>query len=610
MADLDLAVQTVVERCLAVQAGEEVLVVADPGTREIGEALRDGRRRRGRRRRPRVMDAARRPTAPSRRRRSPPRWPPPTSSSRRPPARSRTPGRARPRREAGARGATLPGVTADMLARLMAVDFDALPRAAAARSPTCSRTPTRRTSPARAAPTCGSTCAAATGIPDDGDLTAARRVRQPAVRRGLHRAARRARGVFVRSPGRDRARAGRPGRAHRRGRPPRRRHAARRASACSPRCAGAGEQGTNLAELGVGTNEQRDADRQRPRGREDPRHRPRRLRRERGDRRHRVGARPPGLRRARRRRSTSAGTRCSTRAGSCPRVTAAAARRPQRLRGPRRGRRSTRSAPPSPRAARGCSTSTPTPTTTAPSSRSPAEPGALAPALARGRARGGRADRPHAATTAVHPRVGAVDVAPVVLLDAARPRRGVRRGAGGGRRARARSASRSSSTARSPAGARAPSCAAAARRAGRAHRAGELRPTSARAPHPTAGAVLVAARPPLVAFNLELAPPATLATPARSPRAIREGGGRGCPGVRAIGLELPRAGRRPGLDERRGPPRAARCAAVVAAVRRHAPVRAAELVGLAPARGVRRLPGRRAAPRPAGTIEHALATLD
>ena len=36
--------------------------------------------------------------------------------------------------------------------------------------------------------------------------------------------------------------------------------------------------------------------------------------------------------------------------------------------------------------------------------------------------------------------------------------------------------------------------------------------------HPTAGAVLVSAREPLVAFNVELAPPATLGTRARSRR--------------------------------------------------------------------------------------------
>ena len=42
--------------------------------------------------------------------------------------------------------------------------------------------------------------------------------------------------------------------------------------------------------------------------------------------------------------------------------------------------------------------------------------------------------------------------------------------------------------------------------------------------HPTAGAVLVAARPPLVAFNIELAPPATLEQAREIAAAIREDG--------------------------------------------------------------------------------------
>ena len=45
--------------------------------------------------------------------------------------------------------------------------------------------------------------------------------------------------------------------------------------------------------------------------------------------------------------------------------------------------------------------------------------------------------------------------------------------------------------------------------------------------HPTAGAVLVAARPPLVAFNVELAPPATLDDARAIAAAIREGGPEG-----------------------------------------------------------------------------------
>ena len=41
MSDLGPAVETVVRRCLRVEAGEEVVVVVDLATRMIGEALRD-----------------------------------------------------------------------------------------------------------------------------------------------------------------------------------------------------------------------------------------------------------------------------------------------------------------------------------------------------------------------------------------------------------------------------------------------------------------------------------------------------------------------------------------------------------------------------------------
>ena len=40
MPDLAPAVATVVRRCLAVAEGEDVLVIVDEDTREIGEALR------------------------------------------------------------------------------------------------------------------------------------------------------------------------------------------------------------------------------------------------------------------------------------------------------------------------------------------------------------------------------------------------------------------------------------------------------------------------------------------------------------------------------------------------------------------------------------------
>src|SRR5690349_11331479 len=49
--------------------------------------------------------------------------------------------------------------------------------------------------------------------------------------------------------------------------------------------------------------------------------------------------------------------------------------------------------------------------------------------------------------------------------------------------------------------------------------------------HPRAGATLVAARPPLIAFNLELAHPATLDTARAIAARIRESGADGLPGV-------------------------------------------------------------------------------
>ncbi|HZE04407.1 MAG TPA: hypothetical protein VE127_04235 [Solirubrobacteraceae bacterium] len=99
--------------------------------------------------------------------------------------------------------------------------------------------------------------------------------------------------------------------------------------------------------------------------------------------------------------------------------------------------------------------------------------------------------------------------------------------------------------------------------------------------HPTAGAVLVAARPPLVAFNVELAPPATLRDAKAIAARIREGGEEGLTGVRAIGLWLNESGLAQvstNVEDHRATP----LAAVVAAVARHAPLAGAELVGLAP----------------------------
>ena len=118
---------------------------------------------------------------------------------------------------------------------------------------------------------------------------------------------------------------------------------------------------------------------------------------------------------------------------------------------------------------------------------------------------------------------------------------------------------------------------------------GELRPDfGPRRLHPTAGAVLVAARPPLVAFNVELAPPATLEDARSIAALIREGGPEGLESVRAIGLWLDARGRGAGVDQRRGPParRSARAAGrrgdALAAAAPTVPADA-ELVGLAPA---------------------------
>jgi glutamate formiminotransferase/glutamate formiminotransferase/formiminotetrahydrofolate cyclodeaminase len=112
--------------------------------------------------------------------------------------------------------------------------------------------------------------------------------------------------------------------------------------------------------------------------------------------------------------------------------------------------------------------------------------------------------------------------------------------------------------------------------------AGELRPDFGPPRlHPTAGAVLVGARPPLVAFNVELAPPATLADAKRVAQAIRESGPDGLPGVRAIGLWLDHRGVAQvstNVEDHVAVP----LADVVAAVARHARVSETELVGVPP----------------------------
>lgn len=99
--------------------------------------------------------------------------------------------------------------------------------------------------------------------------------------------------------------------------------------------------------------------------------------------------------------------------------------------------------------------------------------------------------------------------------------------------------------------------------------------------HPTAGAVLVAARPPLVAFNVELAPPATVKDAKAIAAAVREGGPEGLPGVRALGVWLEQRGVAQvstNVEQHQIVP----LAALIATIARHARIAEAELVGLAP----------------------------
>ncbi len=113
--------------------------------------------------------------------------------------------------------------------------------------------------------------------------------------------------------------------------------------------------------------------------------------------------------------------------------------------------------------------------------------------------------------------------------------------------------------------------------------AGELVPDfGPRRLHPRAGAVLVSARQPLIAFNVELAPPATLQTAREIAALIRDGGQEGLPSVRAIGLTLPHREGVAQVSTNVEDYRQTSLATLVAAIARHArPIRA-EVVGVPP----------------------------
>ena len=98
--------------------------------------------------------------------------------------------------------------------------------------------------------------------------------------------------------------------------------------------------------------------------------------------------------------------------------------------------------------------------------------------------------------------------------------------------------------------------------------------------HPSAGALLVTARPPLIAFNLDLATD-DLELAKRIAARLRESNG-GLHGVRAIGLYLPARGRAQvsfNVHDHRAVP----LRQLAEEVAREAPIAEAELVGLAPA---------------------------
>lgn len=220
-----------------------------------------------------------------------------------------------------------------------------------------------------------------------------------------------------------------------------------------------------------------------------------------------------------------------------------------------------------------------------------AAPGELAAALCSGAARA-LETVDLAAPRGVHPHVGAIDVVPIVHLDhdsrgaacaealLVADRLGSELGlpvllygalAGGRTRAELRRGGAETLAERL--------------------RGGELRPDfGPREPHPTGGVALVGARPPLAAFNVELAPPADLAGARAIAARIREGGTEGLPGLRALGLPLAARGGVAQVSMNVEDPIELPLARVVAAIAGHAGIAAAEIVGLVPRAALRGFP--------------------
>ena len=125
MSDLERAVETVVGPCLGVRESDDVVIVVDRTTERLGAALRDAAARLGAEpvvtvMEPREVDGQEPPAAVAAALQAADVFIAPTR-------RSLSHTRARKAAsDGGARGATLPGVTEDMLARLMACDFAAM----------------------------------------------------------------------------------------------------------------------------------------------------------------------------------------------------------------------------------------------------------------------------------------------------------------------------------------------------------------------------------------------------------------------------------------------------------------------------------------------------
>ena len=211
----------------------------------------------------------------------------------------------------------------------------------------------------------------------------------------------------------------------------------------------------------------------------------------------------------------------------------------------------------------------------------------------------------------MHPRVGALDVAPIVYLDPTRPRRRVRRGA----RARrpARRAARLPvflygilADGRTRAELRRGGPASLAARIAR----GELTPDFGPRgfTRPPARCSSAPGRRWSRSTSSSRRRRALDDAQARSPRGSARAAPDGLAGVRAIGLWLDHRGRRPGLDERRGPPRDAAGDGRRGGRAGTRPSPQAELVGLAPRAAFEAFPGRDRGPSTSAILEDLLAT--